>query len=108
VSTEELTEQTRSTYHSLSAYREDFFEDDTQALRGVGSLRRTPCMPINGATLYSIAMGWKGQPWDDVEVLTGKTMKPTPGKKKTILLGKCMYQANKDHPDIRESFYTID
>ena len=29
-------------------------------------------------------------------------MKPTPGKKKTILLGKCMYQANKDNPDIRE------
>ena len=29
-------------------------------------------------------------------------MKPTPGKKKTILLGKCMYQANKDHPDIQK------
>jgi coenzyme F420-reducing hydrogenase gamma subunit len=29
-------------------------------------------------------------------------MKPTPGMKKTILLGKCMVQANKDHPDIRE------
>jgi len=60
------------------------------------------CTPINGVTLRSIAMGWKGQPWDDVEVLTGKTMKPTPGKKKTILLGQCMCQANKDHPDIQE------
>jgi coenzyme F420-reducing hydrogenase gamma subunit len=29
-------------------------------------------------------------------------MKPTPGKKKTILLGKCIYQANKDNPDIQE------
>ncbi len=29
-------------------------------------------------------------------------MKPTPGKKKTILLGKCMYQANKNNPDIQE------
>ncbi len=62
----------------------------------------TYCTPINGVTLWSIAKAWKGQPWDDVEVLTGKTMKPTPGKKKTILLGKCMYQANKDHPDIQE------
>ncbi|RLB15982.1 MAG: DUF362 domain-containing protein, partial [Deltaproteobacteria bacterium] len=34
--------------------------------------------------------------------LTGKSMKPTRGKKKTILLGKCMYQANKDNPDIQE------
>jgi uncharacterized protein (DUF362 family) len=62
----------------------------------------TYCSPINGVALWSIAKAWKGEPWDDVEVLTGKTMKPTPGKKKTILLGKCMYQANKDHPDIRE------
>jgi hypothetical protein len=47
-------------------------------------------------------MAWKGKSWDDVEVLTGKTMKPTPGRKKTILLGKCMYQAHKDNPDIQE------
>ena len=26
-------------------------------------------------------------------------MKPTPGKK-TILIGKCLYEANKNHPDI--------
>jgi len=37
-----------------------------------------------------------------VEVLTGKIMKPTPEKKKTILIGKCMYEANKDHPNIQE------
>jgi len=29
-------------------------------------------------------------------------MRPTPGMKKTILFGKCMYQAHKDNPDIRE------
>ncbi len=49
----------------------------------------------------SIAYAWKGEPWDDVEVLTGKTMKPTPGCKHTILLGKCLYEANKNHPDIK-------
>jgi uncharacterized protein (DUF362 family) len=62
----------------------------------------TYCSPINGLALWSIAQAWKGKPWDDVEILTGKTMKPTPGKKKTILFGKCMYQANKDSPDIQE------
>jgi Ni,Fe-hydrogenase III small subunit len=29
-------------------------------------------------------------------------MEPTPGKKKTILFGKCMYQAHKDNPTIQE------
>jgi len=62
----------------------------------------TYCSAINGIILFAIAQAWKGEPWDDVEVLTGKIMKPTPGKKKTILLGKCMYDANRDHPDIQE------
>jgi len=62
----------------------------------------TYCSNIPGVILSEIARAWKGKPWDDVEILSGKTMKPTPGKKKTILLGKCMCQANKDNPDIQE------
>jgi hypothetical protein len=61
----------------------------------------TYCSFLNGPILAAIARAWKGQPWDDVEVLTGKAMEPTPGKKNTILIGKCMYRANKDHPHIR-------
>jgi uncharacterized protein (DUF362 family) len=60
----------------------------------------TSCSLLTGAILMSIAFAWQGKPWDNVEVLTGKVMKPTPGKK-TILLGKCLYDANKDHPDIK-------
>jgi Ni,Fe-hydrogenase III small subunit len=37
-----------------------------------------------------------------VEVLTGKSMQPTPGMQKTILIGKCMYKAHKKNPAIRE------
>ncbi len=62
----------------------------------------TYCSFINGLALAAIRFAWKGEPWDKVEVLTGKSMKPTPGMNKTILLGKCMVAANKDHPDIRE------
>jgi uncharacterized protein (DUF362 family) len=62
----------------------------------------TYCSYINGALLTAVARAWDGTPWDDVEILTGKTMKPTPGRKKTILLGKCIYQANKDNPEIQE------
>jgi len=62
----------------------------------------TYCSGMNGVVLAAIAMAWKGKPWDDVEVLTGKLMQPSPGKKKTILFGKCMYQLHKDNPDINE------
>ena len=62
----------------------------------------TYCSGINGVVLAAIAMAWKGESWDDVEVLTGKSMQPAPGKKKTILFGKCMYQLHKDNPDIKE------
>lgn len=62
----------------------------------------TYCSALTGAILTSIAYAWKGVPWDDVEVLTGKLMKPTPGRKKTILLGKCLYTAHKNHPRIDE------
>ncbi len=62
----------------------------------------TYCSGLTGVVLTAIAQAWKGQPWDDVEVLTGKVMEPTEGKKKTILLGKCMYQKNRKHPHIRE------
>jgi len=62
----------------------------------------TYCSALNGVILFAIAQAWNGEPWNDVEVLTGKIMRPAPGKKKTILIGKCMYEANRDHPDIQE------
>jgi uncharacterized protein (DUF362 family) len=62
----------------------------------------TYCSGINGVMLSGIRQAWNGTPWDGVEVLTGKAMQPTPGMRKTILVGKCMYRAHKDHPAIRE------
>ncbi len=62
----------------------------------------TYCSHINGTVLSAIRSAWQGTPWEDVEVLTGKIMKPQPGMKKTILLGKCMCKENKGHPDIKE------
>lgn len=62
----------------------------------------TYCSVLTGIILTSIAFAWEGKPWDDVEVLTGKVMKPTPGRKTSILLGKCLYEANKDHPRIKD------
>jgi hypothetical protein len=61
----------------------------------------TYCSGLNGVVLTAIAMAWRGQPWDDVELLTGKMMSPRPGANHTILLGKCMYRAHKDNPTIK-------
>ena len=99
-------------------YSFPYTSDETQALpipmkrMGIKGLsyRRydlsicTYCSLLNGMILAAISESWQGNPWDEVEVLTGKAMKPTPGKRKTILVGNCMYQANKAHPDIRELF----
>ena len=62
----------------------------------------TYCSGLTRTILYAIARAWQGEPWDDIEVLSGKAMQPRPGKKKTILFGKCMCQAHKDNADIRE------
>ena len=62
----------------------------------------TYCSGLTGAVLAAVAMAWKGRPWDEVEVLTGKQMNPRPGKNKTILLGQCMCRLHRDNPDIKE------
>jgi thiamine pyrophosphate-dependent acetolactate synthase large subunit-like protein/uncharacterized protein (DUF362 family) len=62
----------------------------------------TYCAEILPLVFPFVSRAWTGEPWDDVEVLFGKVQTPTPGKKKTILIGKCMHQAHKDNPDIQE------
>lgn len=98
-------------YHGWAfPYTEDGTLPVPMAKRGVAGLAYykydttlcTYCSGINGAVLSAIAMSWQGEPWDNVEVLTGKRMQPGPGANKTILLGKCMYQAHKDNPEIKE------
>jgi Ni,Fe-hydrogenase III small subunit len=62
----------------------------------------TYCAGLTPTILYAIARAWRGIPWNDVEVLSGKTMSPKGDKKKSILFGKCIYRANKDNPKIKE------
>ncbi|TFG19420.1 MAG: DUF362 domain-containing protein [Promethearchaeota archaeon] len=63
----------------------------------------TYCSGVNGLILIAIKMAYrKSKPFDKVEVLSGKVMRPTPGNNKTILFGQCQYNLNKDHPEIKE------
>lgn len=67
----------------------------------------TYCSLITGLLPIAITYAWnssQGDPWDDVEVIMGKRMNPTPGKKKTILLGQCMVNKHRNNPEIRELF----
>ena len=60
----------------------------------------TYCSGINGAVLSAIHRAWDNNAFPRVEVLTGKKMAPAKGMNTTVLLGKCMYQAHKNNPDI--------
>ncbi len=62
----------------------------------------TYCSSLNGIVLTAIRQAWRGEPWDNVEVLTGKAMEPAPGMSATVLLGQCMYRKNREHPHIRK------
>ena len=60
----------------------------------------TYCSAIIGLLQVGIGNAFKGEPFDNVEVLTGKMQAPTPGMNHTILLGKCQVKLNKENPDI--------
>jgi uncharacterized protein (DUF362 family) len=62
----------------------------------------TYCSTINGLLLVLIKNAWNGESFGDIEFLTGKVMEPSPGMNKTILVGQCQYNKNKDHPNIKE------
>jgi len=64
----------------------------------------TYCSALNGLVLTAIRQAWQGEPWENIEVLTGKKMDPAPGMKATLLIGQCMYKKNKDHPHIQQMF----
>ncbi len=62
----------------------------------------TYCSALIGKLLTIIAMSYKGKPFNDVEFLTGKRMKPCMDAKKSILVGQCMCALNKNHEGIGE------
>ncbi|RLC04859.1 MAG: DUF362 domain-containing protein [Deltaproteobacteria bacterium] len=62
----------------------------------------TYCSPLIGKLLTIIAMSYKGKPFDEVEFLTGKRLRPTLNMKKSILVGQCMCALNKNHDGPQE------
>ncbi len=62
----------------------------------------TYCSPLIGMLLTIISMSYKGTPFDSVEFLTGKRLRPSADMKKSILVGQCMCTHNKNHDGPQE------
>jgi Ni,Fe-hydrogenase III small subunit len=106
----ERVDDVASSHESTFPYNEDGTLPKAMEKRGIKGVSYpkydlticTYCAGLTRVMLIAIARAWKGAPFDDVEILTGKIMQAAPGKKKTLLLGKCIYEANKNNPHIRE------
>jgi uncharacterized protein (DUF362 family) len=63
----------------------------------------TGCSGLYGPVIALIMSSFEGKPFNEIEVLTGKTMKPSGKAKKTMLFGNCMIKANRKDPGIKEA-----
>ncbi|MFW9865499.1 MAG: DUF362 domain-containing protein [Candidatus Thorarchaeota archaeon] len=110
----ELVGKSIDSVQELHKYQFEYTEDgsrpiafDKHGIKGItyrqyDNTTCTYCSIITGLIPIAITYAWEGDPWDNVEVIMGKRMSPTPGKKKTILLGQCMVNKHRNNPDINE------
>lgn len=63
----------------------------------------TGCSGLYGPLLTVLMASYTGPPSEEIEILTGKTMKPSGRAAKTILFGNCMIEENRKDPVIREA-----
>lgn len=62
----------------------------------------TGCSYLYSPMLLMIMSAYQGNPFDNIEILTGKSMKSSGKAEKTILVGNCMIKANKKDPTIKD------
>jgi uncharacterized protein (DUF362 family) len=63
----------------------------------------TGCSGLYGPILGMLMASYKGIPFDEIEILTGKSMKPSGEARKTLLLGNCMIKKNRKDPSIKQA-----
>jgi hypothetical protein len=63
----------------------------------------TGCSGLYGPLLTMLMASYTGAPSKEIEILTGKTMKPSGKAAKTVLFGNCMIKENRKDPTIKES-----
>jgi hypothetical protein len=63
----------------------------------------TGCSGLYSTLLFLISSSFEGKPFNEIEVLTGKSMKPSGKANKTVLFGNCMIKANRKNPGVKEA-----
>jgi uncharacterized protein (DUF362 family) len=64
----------------------------------------TGCSGLYGPILTMLMASYTG-PLNDIEILTGKKMKPSEKAEKTLLLGNCMIKENRKAPGVKEAVF---
>jgi uncharacterized protein (DUF362 family) len=65
----------------------------------------TGCSGLYGTILTLVMASYTGVPSSEIEILTGKTMKPSGRAGKTMLVGNCMIKENRKDPSIKEAVF---
>lgn len=63
----------------------------------------TACSKLYNPMLILLMSAFRGEPFPQVEVITGKRLEASPGFQKTVLFGKCAYHRNKNNPSIQKA-----
>ncbi|AFM40112.1 hypothetical protein Desaci_1073 [Desulfosporosinus acidiphilus SJ4] len=73
------------------------------AIRKYDSSLCTGCSVQYNPMLILLASAYKGQPFPNVEVVSGKKRLASPGFEHSVLFGKCACHLNKDNQDINKA-----
>ena len=81
---------------------------DKQGIRGIyfpkyDKTLCTGCSYLYSPMLLMIMSAYNRKSFDNIEILTGKSMEPSGKADKTILVGNCMIKANRKDPRIKET-----
>jgi len=63
----------------------------------------TGCSYLYGPILLMVMSAYRGRPFGNVEILTGKSMRPSGTADKTMLVGNCMIKANRKDSRMKEA-----
>ena len=63
----------------------------------------TGCSGLYSPILVMIMAAYRGEPFNEIEILTGKAVEPSGTASKTVLVGNCMIKANRNASGIREA-----
>jgi uncharacterized protein (DUF362 family) len=63
----------------------------------------TGCSGLYSPILVMIMAAYRGEPFDEIEILTGKAAEPSGEARKTVLVGNCMIKANRKAPTVQEA-----